>query len=142
MHGGVECAQRLLVRNGVIDVVDVPEVDVVDTEPAQGFVQAAQQRSTRGIDDPVFGRADHARLGRDDELGAWHDVGNELAQDLFRLAEAVRECRVDERAARVPKATSCAAASSASVSLPHVIVPSPRCETFRPLRPTLRCFTR
>ena len=34
------------------------------------------------------------------------------------------------------KVTSCAAASSGSVSTPHVIVPRPSWETFRPLRPT------
>src|SRR3954468_10817221 len=40
------------------------------------------------------------------------------------------------------KAVSCIAASSSSVSRPHVMVPSASRDTTRPLRPSARCSTR
>jgi hypothetical protein len=83
--------------------VDVPEVDVVHAELAQRFVEAAQQRPARGIDDPVLRRADDAGLGRDDKLRARHHIADELSEDAFCLTVSVRERGIDERATGIAK---------------------------------------
>ena len=100
-HRGVERRERLLDRGRVGPDVHLPEVDVVDAEPAQGEVEAAEQVAARGVHHPGAAAGAEPGLGRDHHVVAGDHVTEQPAEQLLRRAAAVRVRGVEQRAARV-----------------------------------------
>ena len=100
-HRGVERRERLLDRGRVGPDVDLPEVDVVDAEPAQRQVEAAEQVAARGVHHPRAAAGADPGLGRDDHVVARDHVVEQPAEQLLRRAAAVRVRGVEQRAAGV-----------------------------------------
>src|SRR5690606_36259033 len=99
--GVVQGPERLLPRRGPGPHVDLPQVDLVDTEPVQRAVELTEQPAARRVGTPFAAPGAEAGLGRDHQLVARHDLVDEGAEDAFGVAVAVSRGGVHQRAAGV-----------------------------------------
>ena len=138
----VERRHRLLPRRHRVPGVQLPQVDVVDLQPPQRRVERGEQAAPAGAALHRRRAGDAVRLGRDEHLLARARRRRAAGRAPAR-SRRPRSCWRCRRACRRRRGTRRAAppASSSSVSRPHVMVPSARRETTRPLRPRCRCFT-
>src|SRR4051794_14670889 len=100
-HRVVDGRERLLDVHRGVPGVQLPQVDVIDTQPAQRTLERGEQRA------PGRAAAERALVAAGDRLGGQHEVlpGHEVvdqrAQDPLGLAVVVDVGGVDERAAEV-----------------------------------------
>jgi hypothetical protein len=79
----VQGLERLLDRRPAVEAMDLVEVDVVGTEPAQAVVDLGHDRLTRQA--PAVGPLVHlaVHLGGDHDLVTPSEVGERSPHDLF-----------------------------------------------------------
>ena len=101
--------------------MDLPQVHVIGAEAVERGVQRREQRPPRRVWGIVG--TGHARLGRDDDLVAREDIGEEPAEYALTGTIPVGRRGVDEGASSLDEGAQRSSASCSSVSRPHVMVP-------------------
>ena len=92
----VQRLHRLLDRRPGIEAVDLVEVDVVHTEPAQARIDLGHDRLARQADGVAATAHRPVHLGRQDDLVTVGEISERSADDLLARADGVDVRRVEE----------------------------------------------
>ena len=106
LHDIVQRLHRLLYRRGLIEAVDLKQIDIVQAEPGQAVVDRLEERLAR--EQPCVGSVPprEERLGGDHHFVALRHVAQCAAGDLLRTAAGIGIRRVEEvdpRLKRLPE---------------------------------------
>src|SRR5882757_8013271 len=90
----VHCVRSFFDRNQRIGPVNLIDINVVGSKPAQGILDFAQDAGTAGIARYSSTLPLKSDLGSNNDVRAQAALGDRLANDLFRMAESIDRSRV------------------------------------------------
>ncbi len=92
----VHRVRRLFDRNQRVGPVDLIDVDVIGSKPAQGILDLAHDAGAAGIAENLLVLPLESRLGGDQDTRAQAGFGDRFADDLLGTAEAISGRGIDQ----------------------------------------------